>query len=258
MKLTPEKRWVLVFATLVMVATTIPYVLAYAGQGPDQRFTGALIGVEDGNSYIAKMLDGSAGAWLFRTPYTTFPQNGLLAFFPYLLLGKLAASPGLHDQLVALFHLFRIAAGILSILAAYDFLSMFLKRESNRRIGTALAAAGGGLGWILILSGLGDWLGSLPLEIYSPESFGFLELYTLPHLALARACLLWGLVCYLRSSPGVPGSSWMRNSATGGMFFLIRRPVTAADCLNRLGGPGSSPGSHRGLGVRPEPEIRWQ
>ena len=51
-------------------------------QGSDWRFTGFFIGVEDGNSYIAKMLSGTAGNWIFRTPYTAYPQNGFLAFLP--------------------------------------------------------------------------------------------------------------------------------------------------------------------------------
>jgi hypothetical protein len=43
-------------------------------------------------------------------------------------------------------------------------------------------------------------LGSLPLEFYSPESFGFLSLYIYPHYALARALLLWGLLAYLKAA----------------------------------------------------------
>jgi hypothetical protein len=38
----------------------------------------------------------------------------------------------------------------------------------------------------------------MPLEFYSPESFGFLSILALPHLAWGRALLLWGLIVYLR------------------------------------------------------------
>jgi len=81
-----------------MGVTMLPYLLGYASQGDAWRFTGFVFGVEDGNSYIAKMLSGSAGAWLFRTPYTPEAQRGVLAFLPYILLGKLASPPGLHEQ----------------------------------------------------------------------------------------------------------------------------------------------------------------
>jgi len=40
--------------------------------------------------------------------------------------------------------------------------------------------------------------GSLPLEFYSPETFGFLAIYGLPHLTLARALMLIGFVWYLQ------------------------------------------------------------
>ncbi len=194
-----EWRWVWIYAVLVMLVTTIPYLAGYASQTEAWRFTGFVFGVEDGNSYIAKMLSGEAGNWLFRTPYTAEPQRGVLAFLPYLLLGKLASPPGLHEQLVALFHLFRILAGVLEILATYQFLAFFIERMGLRRAGLVLATLGGGLGWLLLLFGKDTLFGSLPLDFYSPETFGFLALYGLPHLALARAGLLWGLQTYLKA-----------------------------------------------------------
>jgi hypothetical protein len=187
-----ERRWVIGFAVVIMLITTIPYLLGFWLQGKDWAFTGFVFGVEDGNSYIAKMLSGSLGAWLFRTPYSAFPQSGFLAFLPYLLLGKLVAPPGAHEQLVALFHLFRWVAGIACILATYDFVAIFIEDVRLRRLATAVATIGGGLGWLSITGQ------RLPLEMYSPESFGFLELYGLPHLALGRAFLLWGLAIYLK------------------------------------------------------------
>jgi hypothetical protein len=194
-----ERRWVWVYAILVMLVTTIPYLVGFARQSDTWRFTGFVFGVEDGNSYIAKMLSGAAGSWLFRTPYTTQPQHGVLAFLPYLLLGKLASPPAMHEQLVALFHLFRFLAGILEILATYQFLAFFINRTDLRRAGLVLATLGGGLGWLLVLIGNGSLFGSLPLDFYSPETFGFLAIYGLPHLALARAGLLWGLLAYLHA-----------------------------------------------------------
>ncbi len=170
-----ERRWVIGFAIVVMLVTTLPYLLGYAVQGTNWRFTGFIFGVEDGNSYIAKMLSGAYGAWLFRTPYTAVHQNGALAFLPYLLLGKLSAPPGEHEQLVALFQTFRLFAGFFAILATYDFLALFIENIRARRWGLILAILGAGLGWLLVLLGYGQMLGSMPLDFYSPESFGFLK-----------------------------------------------------------------------------------
>ncbi len=205
-----ERKWVLCFALIVMALTSIPYLIGYARQGEDWRFSGFVFGVEDGNSYIAKMSLGMYGAWLFKTPYTSYPQNGLFAFFPYLLLGKLVAGPAAHEQLVSLFHSFRFIAGIISIYATYTFIALFIKNVADRRLGLMLITLGGGLGWLLLLMGQSGWLGSLPLEYYSPETFGFLSLYGLPHLSAARALLFYGLIRYLQPEERNPARDTMR------------------------------------------------
>lgn len=188
-----EKRWVWGFAIAVIVITTIPYLIGFASQGSAWHFTGFILGVEDGNSYIAKMLSGSAGEWLFRTPYTAYPQSGVLAFLPYILLGKLASPAGRHEQLVALFHLFRWIAIIIYAFAAYDFISVFIREIRLRRTAIILIFFGGGLGFLAALGMKWSGFGGLPLEFYSPESFGFLAVFGLPHIAAGRAFLLWGL-----------------------------------------------------------------
>lgn len=190
-------RWLWIFIGITLIGTTLPYFLGYANQGEGWHFTGFIFGVEDGNSYIAKMLRGASGEWLFRTPYTAIPQDGALVYFPFLFLGKLSAPPGQHEQLVVLFHSFRLLGAALSILASYDFLTAFMREEYWRRWGVLLIVWGGGLGWLLFIFGRTSWLGSMPLDMYSPETFGFLGILGVPHMALARAFLLWGLLYFL-------------------------------------------------------------
>jgi hypothetical protein len=203
MRSSGETRWLWRFAVFTALLTTLPYLVAFARAGTEWEFTGFLLAVDDGNSYIAKMLSGTHGAWTFRTPYTTYPQGGLFGLFlPYLLLGKLAGGVELHLQLVALFHLFRIAGVLVYVFAVYDFLAVFTERVSARRLGTVLAAFGGGVGWLLVLAGQGNLFGDLPLDFYSPEAFGFLGLFVLPHLAVGRALILWGFAVLLGREPG--------------------------------------------------------
>lgn len=224
-----ERRWVFIFAILVMVLTSIPYLVGYARQGDDWIFTGFVFGVEDGNSYIAKMLGGGSGAWLFRTPYTVFPQSGVIAYIPYILLGKLISPSDSHAHLVIIYHLFRVVAGFLVIFATYDFLSFYLSDVRLRRFGLVLVILGGGLGWIFILLGQDMVIGDIPLDFYSPETFGFLSLYGIPHLALARATLLWGLLVYLKASKPGSKSSYQEWVKLGGLWLLtaIAQPLTA-------------------------------
>lgn len=217
-----EHRWVLRFALVVMLMTMVPYIIGYAAQGQDWTFTGFLIGVEDGNSYMAKMLAGAKGDWLFRSTYTSFPQRGLMVQLPFILLGKLTAPPAQYEQMVALFHLFRFVAGVLVCLAVYDFISLFIGQSYLRRWGLALAVLGGGLGWLLVLLGQNDLYGALPLDLYSPESFGFLMLFGIPHLTFARSLLLWGFVKYLSPQPkGVERRDVYRFNRTGAKTGLL-------------------------------------
>lgn len=202
-----DRRWIWGFALLVMGFTALPYLLGYARQGADWRYSGFLFGVEDGHTYIGKMLRGSQGEWLFRTPYSPFQQRGVLMYFPYLLLGKLAAPPGQHEQMVALYHLFRLAGGIALVFSTYAFLAIYIHERNLRRFGTALVILGGGLGWMSVGGASGLWDGEMPLDFYSPEAFGFLMIFGLPHLAAARALALWGIRNYIvnvdqKFSPG--------------------------------------------------------
>lgn len=191
-----EWRWVWIVAVVASVLLALPYITAYSAQGEEWRFSGFLFGVEDGNSYIADMRQGAEGAWLFRIPYTTEPQGGALLYLPFLLLGKLAGGAAMHEQLVALFHLARIAAGIAMFMAVYRFLAAFFESVALRRWGLIAAAFGGGFGWILLAKG------AYPLEFTSPEAFGFLSLFGLPHLAAARALLLLSLAWMISPSAG--------------------------------------------------------
>jgi hypothetical protein len=211
-----ERTWIIIFSLLVVSLTTVPYLLGFVNQADNWVFTGFVYGVEDGNSYIAKMLQGSAGSWLFRSPYSSLSQKGVLAYLPFIMSGKLAAGEALHLQLVVLFHLLRIGAAFFAIYASYKFISLFFKEVYWRRWAIAIVTLGGGLGWFLILIGQSYWLGDLPLEWYSPEWFGFLSFYGLPHMLLARGLLLTGLTFYL-SAPLNLKRSWY----AGLVFFLL-------------------------------------
>lgn len=205
-----NRKDALVLAVLVVLITLIPYLVGYGSQGEEWRFTGFVIGVEDGNSYIAKMLAGAAGDWLFKSPYSSQNQQGVVAFLPYILLGKLTSGKGQHEQMIALYQMFRTLGVFLAVLASYDFISIFIHNRHLRLWALTLIILGGGSGWILVLLQLKHFLGSVPLEFISPESFGFLGLLGFPHLAVARALLLWGMVSYLVKSKGyIAGLFWL-------------------------------------------------
>jgi len=221
-----DRRWVFGYAVVVLLITSIPYWIAFGRAGEDWHFTGFVFGVEDGNSYIAKMLSGAAGEWLFRTPYSAVEQNGFLAFLPYILLGKLTSQPAQHEQLVVLFHIFRLAAGFCLIFATYHFVSLFLEQVFWRRLALVVITVGGGIGWLVLLFSNGSGSVRLPLDFYSPETFGFLALFGIPHLAAARALLLWGLVYYLQPFEKVGFTKMPAAGTTAWMMLGLFQPLT--------------------------------
>ncbi len=191
-----RKSFVLIVVGLILL-TTLPYYLAFRSQGNSWVFSGFFIGVDDGNSYLAKMLSGMYGSWLFKTPYTTQPQNGVIAFLPYLILGKLANPPAAHLQLILLFQLFRIFGIFIFTLGAYRFCRIYLTKSNFRMFGLILLTLGGGLGWLAAIFRQTTIFGTIPLDFYSPEAFGFLSLFALPHLATARGLMFFGISIHI-------------------------------------------------------------
>lgn len=194
---TPLVIWMIVLILL----SSLPVMLGFAAQNDQWRFSGFVMNLDDGNSYIAKMMQGYQGAWLYQAPYSLEPQNGLLVFLPYILLGKLAAPPALHTQMVVLFHLYRVF-GIIVLVAGIDrFLQLFPLKRGYRYLAIILSTAGGGLGWLILLFRQSSLAGWLPLEFISPEGFGFISAYTIPHLALARGLLFGALALFVEGIP---------------------------------------------------------
>ncbi len=188
MKFIRENKFLIIFSMFVIIVTSIPYWLGFYLQNDLYEFSGFIIGVEDGNSYLAKMMMGASGKWLFTTPYTAYPQMEFFAFFPYLLLGKLASQPEQTLQLILLFHLFRWSGIVFLIFETFRFSSIFVKDKNTSLLITVLLIFGGGLGWLaIIFPGLVQ--NRLPLEFYSPETFGYLSVFSLPHLLFGRAFL---------------------------------------------------------------------
>lgn len=231
-----EWAWAAALAAVVMALTTVPYLVALASQTRDWRFGGFLVGVEDGNAYIAKMAQGARGQWLFTPVYTSEPQPGVLLYTFHFLLGKLAGAD--HAALLIAYHAARLAFGILVLLVSYAFLAEFLPFVRQRRLGLILVALGGGLGWLLVLLGWPGFLGSLPLDFFSPEAYTFLALYSLPHLAASRSLLLLGILAYLRGRPGWAGLAWLGVSLIQPIHVLAMWAVVAVDMLLSWRGSG--------------------
>ena len=56
---------VLAWSAVILLVTSLPYLFGALISSPEAQFGGLVIGVEDGNSYLAKMRLGATGVWQF-------------------------------------------------------------------------------------------------------------------------------------------------------------------------------------------------
>lgn len=216
------------YIILILTITTLPYLIAWQNQTATWQFNGFLFGVEDGNSYLGKIRLGVEGDWSFHLFYTPHADTSApLLYLPYIIVGQIIRviidendiEARFHAMILG-FHFLRLIANTALLVAIYLFIAYFLKSSNARFLSLILATLGGGVGWLLGLLGLDDWLGSLPPDFYIPEGFSFLILFGLPHIALARAALLFGLWCLLQTLEQPISTAW-RWSVLAGLSWLV-------------------------------------
>jgi len=208
------------WSAVILIITSLPYLFGALISSPDAQFGGLVIGVEDGNSYLAKMRLGATGAWQFYLFYTTEPHQGAYLLLFHLLLGKVARLSGL--SFILTYHLARVVCGFFLLASVYRFSAFFTDLRPVRRLTLWIVGIGGGLGWLVALLGLMDRVG-LPLDFYSPEAFIFHALLALPHLLLAEGLLLWAILLVLLAWE----SQKMRYAFLGGLALLGMTIVVA-------------------------------
>jgi len=222
-----EWLWTLVWSAVALAITCVPYLLGAALSSPERVFGGFVIGVEDGYSYLAKMGEGARGAWLFHIVYTSELHQGALFFLFHILLGKLSAlvsgigSWPLTETMVVVYHAARVLFSGLLLLTVYRFIALFTTSRAIRRLAFLIVAFSGGFGWLLLLLGQPNWLGSSPVDLLLPEGFTFLVLYGFPHIALGRTLLLAGFILLWSVPPPRPSLASAGEGAAAGLCWLV-------------------------------------
>jgi hypothetical protein len=189
-----EWRWVVLVTLVLVVASSLPYVVAWMVRPAGTHFTGLLFNPQDGNSYVAKMRQGLAGSWLFRLPYTPEPHDGAHVYLFYLLLGHLARWTGL--PLIGVYHAARVLGGAAMLLALYRLASRLSDQVRDRRVMFLFAALGSGLGWLMGL------LGVVTADLWVPEAFPAYALLVNAHFPLAMGLMMGIASCGLRMADG--------------------------------------------------------
>jgi len=177
-----EWKWAARWAIIMILLSTVPYLLAIWLAPPGWQFAGALANPLDAHAYLAKMKQGEQGYWLARLTHTPEAHSGVFIYLLYLSLGHAARLTGL--SLVWVFHLVRLLFGLLLTLTAFRFIAHITPQAAERRLAFILLISSGGLGW------LGLAVGAFPIDLWVPEAFLPHSIYTNPHFPLAMALML--------------------------------------------------------------------
>ena len=175
-------------ALVVLLVSSLPYVIGYVVSPPDWEFSGALVNVVDHHSHLAKMQQGARGEWHYRLLFTSEDHDGAHLQIFYVALGHLAARTGI--PLVTAYHLARLVSGFVLLLTAYLFSAFFLRRRALRRVAYLLICFSSGLGWLVLLVSPTRPGGITPIDFWLNDAYIFFALFTFPHFCLVTAALL--------------------------------------------------------------------
>ncbi len=182
-----EWRWVFIASALLMLAISLPFMLAYGAAAPGSQFMGVLNNPIDGASYQAKMFQGFAGTWLFHLPYTPEPHRGVFLFTFFLAMGHLARILGL--PIILVFHAARLIGSLLMFVTIYLFVADWTGNVTQRRITWGIAIVGSGLGWLALALGR---INPVPPDLLVlPEAFPLQAAYTNAHFPWVIALAAW-------------------------------------------------------------------
>ncbi len=220
-----ERTTVALVAAITLLLTSLPYLLGYALAPADMEFGGLVMNIEDSQSYLAKMLQGAQGRWLYHIPFTPEEHEGAFVGGFYLFWGWVARLLGL--PIIYLWHASRILCGALLLLVTYLFIARFLEDRSERIFAFLLSILGSGFGWALLLIGRPFLWGSFPVDFKMPEAHPFFTILTFPHFSFATAMLLvifLLLLEYLRR-----GRLWLSGLAgVATLLLIIAQPFNVA------------------------------
>jgi len=210
-----------IIALVVLTLTALPYILGYALAPADMEFGGLVMNIEDSQSYLAKMLQGAQGQWLYHIPFTPEEHEGAFVGGFYLFWGWLARL--LRLPIIYLWHTSRIVCGGLLLLVTYLFIARFLEETSERIFAFLLSVLGSGFGWTLLLTGRPFLWGFFPVDFKMPDAHLFFTILTFPHFSFVTAMLLvifLLLLEYLRR-----GDLWWSGLAgVGTLLLTIAQP----------------------------------
>lgn len=183
MRLKRDIWFLILTGGIFLLVISLPYIFANQTSSDEFAFGGFLFNPIDGNSYLAKMNQGSLGGWKFRFLYTAEAGEGGYIFLYYLGLGKLAALFGLSN--IFTFHAARLLGSLLMLIALWNFYSKTMISHRSHRIAFLISLIASGLGWLAAL------FGGFTADFWVAEGYPFLSAYANPHFPLGMGIMLF-------------------------------------------------------------------
>jgi hypothetical protein len=171
---------ILIFLLLVYIPEVINWITAPEGF----VFNGGVLNITDFNVYLSAIRQGAEGRWLFEPQFTPELFPPYIAFFPYMLMGKLMA---IFDGGVILwFHILKFTSLIIAIGSLLSLLeTIFPEEERLRKTAFFMLLFSSGLGWI-ILPVIGELTRTTP-DLFVPEWNLLNGAFASPHFLLGIA-----------------------------------------------------------------------
>jgi len=194
-----EWRWLLIATSLVLLLSSLPYIVAYSAQTPVQIFNGAIFDRQDYAVHLATMHLGERGEWAYRMRFTSESQQGAYVKLGYILLGHLARVLGVSLPLT--YQISRLVFGAFACLGIYAWAAQCFTEVGWRRMAFLMAVLGAGLGWLQLIFGWLPQKDISPIDFWLIDGYVFFGILALPHFSAVTALLagmLVGGISYLR------------------------------------------------------------
>lgn len=174
------------------VLTTLPYAAAVLRAPRGYVFTGVLTAYDDTFTYFAWMRQSADGHLLMCDLFTSEPQSCEFFLPLWSLLGVIAGVT--HLSIPLTFHVARLLAGLLLLIAARPVAISVMKSRTRGRYSLWLYAMSGGLGWLVyFLKNRIDWFNASPgsgsVDLNMPEAIAFRSVFAQVHFAVAAALI---------------------------------------------------------------------
>ncbi|MGO8673297.1 MAG: hypothetical protein ACLQVD_18295 [Capsulimonadaceae bacterium] len=188
----PSTRAFAIFVSLCALAlASWPYMAGYLAHRSG-RYLWAGTSVSDFAVYLAWIREARDGFWrdqhLFAGGRPGMPINPV-----YWVLGVISRATEISPT--AAYHVGRVLCGALLLAVLWRFVRMALLDPLERRLAFLFLCFSSGFGWLLgFLSPH-----QLSIDMWQPEAFTFLSLYTYPHFCLSLALQVAILALLLKS-----------------------------------------------------------